>query len=137
MYKFILISLLVLSACTGCSPEISATDGEAGAQNANDIANKVSEQRLEQLSEVVGQLRDNDPNMMYPSEEDFRTTARMFYPAKDLQNDVMLDGWGNPFIYTRYGDNRTYRLHSMGPNGTNEHGTGDDSPSRGGSLEIK
>ena len=137
MYKIILISLLALLACVGCSPEVTSGGDEAGPPSANDLANVVSEQRLEKLSEVVRELRDRDSNMMFPSEETFRTAVRQRYPAEDLQNDIMLDGWGNPFVYTRYGDNRTYRLHSMGPNGTNEHGTGDDSPTRGGSTEIE
>jgi len=137
MYKFILISFLALLICTGCTPEVSAIGGEAGPPSDNDLANTVSEQRLEKLSEVVRDLRDRDANMMFPNEEDFRAAVRRKYPAEDLQNDVMLDGWGNPFVYARYGDNRIYRLHSMGPNGSDEHGTGDDSPTRGGSTEIE
>ena len=75
--------------------------------------------------------------MMFPREDIFRAEASKTYPAQDLQNDVLLDGWGNSFVYTLYGDHRTYRLHSMGPNGTNEHGTGDDAPSRGGETIIE
>lgn len=137
MYKFIFISLLALWACVGCSPEVTSTDGIAGPPSANDLAVKVSEERLEKLSEVVRSLRDSDSNMMFPSEEAFRVAARQRYPAEDLQNDVMRDGWGNPFFYARYGDNRSYRLHSTGPNGKNEYGTGDDAPTRGGSIEIE
>lgn len=137
MYRFILISLLAFLTCVGCSPEVTSTDGIAGPPSANDLAVKVSEERLEKLSEVVRSLRDSDSNMMFPSEEAFRAAARQRYPAEDLQNDVMRDGWGNPFVYARSGDNRSYRLHSTGPNGKNEYGTGDDAPTRGGSTEIE
>mgnify|MGYP003552488814 FL=1 len=137
MFKLFLFCLLGLAACAGCTPEVSSGDIDAGPQTADQLAAAVSEERLEKLSEIVRSLRDSDSNMMFPSEEAFVTAVKKAYPSPAEQNEVLLDGWGNPFVYTRYGDNRTYRLHSMGPNGTNEHGTGDDAPSRGGETIIE
>lgn len=137
MAKFILLSLFALAACVGCAPEAVSTGSETGPQTADEIAAAISEERLEKLSEVVRNLRDIDPNLTYPREDAFLAAVKKAYPARDVKNDVLLDGWGNPFIYWRYADQRSYRLHSMGPNGTNEHGTGDDAPSRGGETIIK
>lgn len=132
-YKFIMMLLLACSA--GCTRDAEVVDQESSGPV--DPAVAVSEDRLEKLSEIVRSLRDSDSNMTYPSEADFFAAARKAYPAKDGQNDVLLDGWGNPFVYRRQGDNRSYRLHSMGPNGTNEYGTGDDAPSREGETIIE
>ena len=129
MFKFVLIAVFTLATCVGCGPKVVSTDGQP--QTADQLAAAVSEERLEKLSEIVRSLRDSDSNMMYPREDMFLAAVKKAYPWQDVKNDVLLDGWGNPFVYTLYGDNRTYRLHSMGPNGTNEHGTGDDAPSRG------
>lgn len=137
MFKLILFCIFVLTVCAGCSPEVVSTGSEAGSQSPDELAAAVSEQRLEKLSEIVRSLRDSDSNMMFPREDVFLAAVKKAYPSKDLQNEVLLDGWGNPFVYTLNGDNRTYRLHSMGPNGTNEHGTGDDAPSRGGETIIE
>ena len=135
--KFILMSLFALAACVGCRPDVSSNDIYAGPQTADQLAAAVSEERLEKLGEVVRSLRDGDSNMMFPREDVFIAAVKKAYPARDVQNDVLLDGWGRPFVYTLYGDHRSYRLHSMGPNGTNEHGTGDDAPSRGGETVIE
>lgn len=137
MSRFILISLFALAACAGCTPEVVSTDAVAGPQTADELAAAVSEERLEKLSDVLRSLRDSDSNMMFPREDVFLAAVKKAYPAQDVQNSVLLDGWGNPFVYTLYGDNRTYRLHSMGPNGTNEHGTGDDAPIREGETIIE
>ena len=137
MFKFMLIAVFALAACVGCGPEVVSTDGQTGPQTADQLAAAVSEERLEKLSEIVRSLRDSDSNMMYPREDVFLAAVKKAHPSQEGQNEVLLDGWGNPFVYTLYGDNRTYRLHSMGPNGTNEHGTGDDAPSREGKTEIE
>ncbi len=137
MFKFILMAILVFATCTACTGDTAPINSDTQMQNTVDPAIALSEERLEKLSEVVRSLRDSDSNMMFPREDVFRAAARKAYPSQDLQNDVLLDGWGNPFVYTLYGDHRRYRLHSMGPNGTNEHGAGDDAPAREGSTEIE
>jgi len=137
MSRIIFIALFALAACVGCAPEVSTSGGEEGLSNADAMAAAVSEERLEKLGEIVRNLRDGDSNMMFPREEDFLAAVKNAYPSRDMQNDVLLDGWGNPFVYTLYGDNRRYRLHSTGPNGTDEHGAGDDAPSREGETIIE
>jgi hypothetical protein len=54
--------------------------------------------------------------------------GRMYYQADPSRIDpatlLLLDPWGKPYIYNRVGDQFT--VYSVGPNGMDEGGTGDD-----------
>lgn len=50
---------------------------------------------------------------------------------ENINGSVLIDPWGKPYIYERYdpGDNlhwHTYVIYSVGPNGADECGWGDD-----------
>lgn len=50
---------------------------------------------------------------------------------ENIKENVLIDTWGKPYIYERYdsGDNlywHTYVIYSVGPNGADECGWGDD-----------
>lgn len=129
----VLIAALVCTACSKQDEHVPyAGDSEASSASV-DPAIKVGEDRLETLADVVRTLRDQDPNMMFPAtRQQVADAVAAQHPGQDLMND----GWGRPFVYERGPDGRSYRIYSVGPNGVDEHGTMDDSPMRGGSVEL-
>lgn len=58
-----------------------------------------------------------------PSEEEFPAWLRETFKETNVK-ELAADHWGNPYVYARSGNGRSYRLHSLGPDGI--RGTGDD-----------
>jgi len=55
----------------------------------------------------------------------------IIFEPKETKDGLLIDPWGNPYVYQRYepGDNlrwHTYVIYSVGPNGIDEDGYGDD-----------
>lgn len=53
------------------------------------------------------------------------------FQPQDIKEGLLFDPWGHPYVYQRYdpGDNlrwHTYVIYSVGPNGADEDGSGDD-----------
>ena len=53
------------------------------------------------------------------------------FQLEALRDGILIDPWGRPYVYERYdpGDNlpwHTYVFYSIGPNGADESGRGDD-----------
>lgn len=130
-------AVLALSAglSGGCSNPGSAPIDVAPASTvAGDVdpAVRVSEQRTDQLAEVVRALRDRDSNMAFPTPAAFWAEVRTQHSA-----EASLDGWQRPLLYVRDGDMRRYKLYSAGPNGRDEYGFGDDVAVREGETSIE
>jgi hypothetical protein len=63
----------------------------------------------------------------YPASLDELSRPTTNYPRGFLEGlDVSVDAWGAPLRYTRAADGASYRLWSLGPNGTDENGEPDD-----------
>ncbi len=58
-----------------------------------------------------------------PSEQEFPAWLRETFKETNVK-ELAGDHWGNPYVYARSGNGRSYRLHSLGPDGI--MGTGDD-----------
>ena len=56
----------------------------------------------------------------------------MEFKQDDVQGGELLDPWGTPYVYVSVNGGspthrqRSYDLHSLGPNGTDEDGAGDE-----------
>jgi hypothetical protein len=59
--------------------------------------------------------------------------ARLHASGVPIQQGAPVDAWGNRYIYhlLEAGDRAPYEIYSMGKNGTDESGDGDDVVSRG------
>ena len=84
----------------------------------------------------LGLKRYKIVNDAYP-EDGNRNLVSTLYPdyvtfqPQEIKGGLLLDPWGNPYVYQRYepGDNlrwHTYVIYSIGPNGIDEDGWGDD-----------
>lgn len=63
----------------------------------------------------------------YPDElADLLETNDQFPKGYVAEGTELLDGWGRSFVYQPSDDGGTYSLRSMGPNGQDDGGTGDD-----------
>jgi len=64
----------------------------------------------------------------YPSQDDGLAALLLSVDGKPLLNDktLLLDGWGNFFIYKKTLNKNIYLLYSIGENEIDEKGTGDD-----------
>lgn len=75
-------------------------------------------------------------NSIYPEDSNKRLVSALFPNYLTLQSltikdGLLIDPWGHPYVYQRYdpGDNlkwHTYVIYSIGPNGVDEDGNGDD-----------
>ena len=65
----------------------------------------------------------------YPDALAVLAEATTDFPNGFLDGDaVPVDGWGQAFVYTVADEGRSYRLYSMGANGIDDGGEGDDVP---------
>lgn len=69
---------------------------------------------------------DGNRNLVFALHLDYIT-----FQSQEIGDGLLLDLWGHPYIYRRYdpGDNlrwHTYVIYSVGPNGIDEDGNGDD-----------
>lgn len=98
-----------------------------------DKAEKVKEVIAKAATGLKNYRIDNDA---YP-EDGNRNLVSALYPnyvtfeSGEISDGLLLDPWGYPYIYERYdpGDNlrwHTYVIYSIGPNGVDEDGNGDD-----------
>ncbi|MHC4377192.1 MAG: type II secretion system protein GspG, partial [Planctomycetota bacterium] len=63
----------------------------------------------------------------YPNElGDLLETNDQFPKGYVTEGLDLLDGWGRSFVYQPSDDGSTYSLRSLGPNGQDDGGTGDD-----------
>ena len=69
---------------------------------------------------------DGNRNLVSSLSSDYIT-----FEPQIIKNGLLIDPWGHSYIYQRYdqGDNlrwHTYVIYSIGPNGIDENGRGDD-----------
>jgi hypothetical protein len=63
----------------------------------------------------------------YPAELSGLLESTKNYPNGFLDDDVVpVDGWGNDFRYVPADDFKSYQLWSVGPDGVDQNGSGDD-----------
>ncbi|UXI70557.1 type II secretion system protein GspG [Tahibacter amnicola] len=97
----------------------------------------MSERRLEVLVEIVRGLRDKNPQLFVPDEAAFVAAVRERYPDQGATPEVLIDGYGRPFVYRKSPDLSSFRLYSLGPDGIDQNGGADDAPARGSSTTIR
>lgn len=94
---------------------------EPVASDENTEATRAAIQAIE-LGLLVYSLTNSD----YPTELEALLETTSAYPQGYLGADSLpLDGWGRPFVFARVSAD-AYTLYSVGPNGSDEGGTGDD-----------
>lgn len=124
-------TLIVAAAfgLAGCNQQVACNEDALWQQGK---AAGVSEARLAVLAALVRELTANGSR--YPDPAVLETVIQQRFPVDDPTEDVRLDGYGHRFIYQLSPDGRSWKLYSKGANATDDGGTGDDAPSRGGEL---
>lgn len=91
----------------------------------------------ETIAEIeLGLKRYKMVNGKYP-EDDNRNLVSALCPdyinfqSEDIKEGLLIDPWGYPYVYQRYDPYdylrwHTYVIYSVGPNGGDENGNGDD-----------
>lgn len=116
-------------AMTACAQQ-SECDADAVWEQGR--MSGISEARIAVLAGLVRELTGNGAR--YPDPALFRTVVQQRFASDDPDQDVMRDGWGRPFVYQVGADGRSWKIYSLGANGVDDKGSGDDSPSRGGEI---
>ncbi len=130
-------SLLALGVgATSSSPvgEIEASTEVPSDEEDSELERAASEAR-EKRDATLNLLRAVSSRLVvfkldqnrYPESLDELSRPTPNYPRGFLEGlDVSVDAWGAPLRYTRAADGASYRLWSLGPNGTDEGGEPDD-----------
>jgi hypothetical protein len=84
---------------------------------------KSTRSRLDLIGQAINQFKDD--HKKYPSsEEGLRVLA---LGDSYIRSRAMLDAWKHPFVYHETpNEKHPFELYSVGPNGVDEHMSGDD-----------
>jgi general secretion pathway protein G len=119
---FTLIELLIVMIIIGLLGALVAPRMFGKVEGAK---KKAAKAQIEMFGTAIDAFR-LDMGKFPSSLKDLRELSDEKWQGPYLPKDIPLDPWGNPYEYKAPGEHGDYDTISMGPNGTNDGGEGDD-----------
>ena len=119
---FTLIELLIVMIIIGLLGALVAPRMFGKVEGAK---KKAAKAQIEMFSTAIDSFR-LDVGKFPADLKELRESSDKKWNGPYLPKDIPLDPWGNPYEYKNPGEHGDYDILSMGPNGQNEGGEGDD-----------
>ena len=138
---FTLVELMVVIAIMGILISLVTAGAQAARRRGAVTKTKVTIASLETaIAEYTGDMGKYPPTgngPMIAALQDDPSNADwagpyMEFKQDELTNGELVDPWGHPYVYVSVNGGapdhreRSFDLHSFGPNGVDDQGTGDD-----------
>jgi len=119
---FTLIELLIVMIIIGLLGALVAPRMFGKVEGAK---KKAAKAQIEMFSTAIDSFR-LDVGKFPTDIKELRESSDEKWQGPYLPKDIPVDPWGNPYEYKNPGEHGDYDILSMGPNGQNEGGEGDD-----------